>query len=221
MDGTDADPPRTCLPVPDRLAPAIASGPLSCAQADAANIAGAHTGNGSSTWATDAGRTKAGRIGVMATGRRVRRPNREHPISCWTPVVCWPRAHLNHDPSDSALSAGSGFCQRLATSFTMVPEHRRRCWMNRTLPACARRSVLRLHIRCGGGLITPDTISMQPLMTADRYTRTSGSSEWKRCAGCVRAKGRQKRPGKLFRRGCPKGVTWYPAGRAMANAKTG
>jgi len=70
----------------------------SCAQADAANIAGAHTGDGR-WW------DKGWSYWRNGDGRRVRRPTKNILDSGkWTPVVlaC---AHLNHDPVTARLTS--------------------------------------------------------------------------------------------------------------------
>jgi len=62
-------------------------------------------------------------------GRRVKRPTGNILTDgAWTPVVlaC---AHLNHDPSDSALHQLAALCQRCHMIYD-GPEHRRRRWMN-------------------------------------------------------------------------------------------
>jgi len=76
----------------------------------------------------------------------------------WTPVVlaC---AHLNHDPSDSALHQLAALCQRCHMIYD-GPEHRRRRWMN----AHYRRALGDLfhgpYPMHGADWITPTPISM-------------------------------------------------------------
>jgi len=92
-------------------------------------------------------------------GRRVRRPTENILDSGkWTPVVlaC---AHLNHDPSDSALNQLAALCQRCHMIYD-GPEHRRRRWMN----AHYRRALGDLfygpYPMRGADWITPTPISM-------------------------------------------------------------
>lgn len=92
-------------------------------------------------------------------GRRVRRPMENILIQGrWTPVVlaC---AHLNHDPSDSALHQLAALCQRCHMIYD-GPEHRRRRWMN----AHYRRALGDLfhgpYPMHGADWITPTPISM-------------------------------------------------------------
>ena len=92
-------------------------------------------------------------------GRRVRRPTENILVQGrWTPVVlaC---AHLNHDPSDSALHQLAALCQRCHMLHD-GPEHRRRRWMN----AHYRRALGDLfygpYPKLGGDWITPTPLSM-------------------------------------------------------------
>jgi hypothetical protein len=79
-------------------------------------------------------------------------------LGAWTPVVlaC---AHLNHDPSDSALHQLAALCQRCHMLHD-GPEHRRRRWMN----AHYRRALGDLfygpYPKLGADWITPTPISM-------------------------------------------------------------
>jgi hypothetical protein len=92
-------------------------------------------------------------------GRRVRRPTEDIlSLGKWTPVVlaC---AHLNHDPSDSALHQLAALCQRCHMIYD-GPEHRRRRWMN----AHYRRALGDLfygpYPMRGADWITPTPMSM-------------------------------------------------------------
>lgn len=93
------------------------------------------------------------------TGRRVRRPtNNILETGRWTPVrlAC---AHLNHNPSDSALHHLAALCQRCHILYD-GPEHRRRRWAN----AHHRRALGDLFLgpypRHGADWITPTPLSM-------------------------------------------------------------
>jgi hypothetical protein len=158
VDSTVADPPRTCLPVPDRLAPTIASGPLRARRRTLRTLRAPIRATG----LPHGRRTLVGQSRSYwrnGDGRRVRRPTENILDSGkWTPVMlaC---AHLNHDPSDSALNQLAALCPRCHMIYD-GPEHRRRRWMN----AHYRRALGDLfygpYPMRGADWITPTPISM-------------------------------------------------------------
>lgn len=92
-------------------------------------------------------------------GRRVQRPTKNILAQgAWTPVVlaC---AHLNHDPSDSALHQLAALCQRRHMLHD-GPEHQRRRWMNAHYRGALGDLFYGPYPVLGADWITPTPLSM-------------------------------------------------------------
>lgn len=131
----------------------------SCGHGVAASIAGAPMGRGCSIFEMDDSGTGNGIAGATA---KVDACDGRQRTSCCTvpgPPVVLACAHLNHDPSDSALHRLAALCQRCHMILD-GPEHRRRSWRN----AHYRRALGDLfygpYPLWGAEWITPTPLSM-------------------------------------------------------------